>query len=392
MRRSARGLASLRARQWAALQPVLARTPALAAHAGMPLAEFPITDTADLRQNHGAWNSVGLGHAELCALADAAEAGQDGGDYAAGWSTGSAGGARGLFLTDRSERADYIGQSLARLLPARALLDRQRIALHLRAGNALYSDAGGRFAFCHLPLSRSPADAASALRAFAPTILIAPPHRLIAFAQQGLSLPSLRHLFYGSEPMSAAERAWVAERMQRTPRAIYQATEGFLGAECRAGRLHLNDHALAIELEAVPGTPGFRPIVTDLRRISQPIVRLRGDDYLELDPQECQCGYAGRVIRPIAGRVQDIWRFGARCVTPPEVVAAVEDVLGGAERWQAVADKVGIVLNVGPDCPRDRADRAAQALARPAGMEGAVRRDLPDWSGAKRRKVVWHDR
>lgn len=393
MRRSAFGLRESRQRLWAKLQPSLERTPALAALTGQPLSQFPITDIAEMRGNYAAWNSLGLDHVSLCALADAAEAGREGqGELAAGWSTGSGGGARGLFLTNRAERADYIGQSLARMLPPRALLQRQRIALHLRAGNSLYSDAGrGRFAFRHFPLADSPCSAMKELAEFAPTILIAPPHRLIAFAKRGLTLPSLRHLFCGSEPISAAERQFIADHFQIPPRAIYQATEGFLGAECEQGRLHLNDYALALELEPVAGTIGFRPVITDLRRTSQPVVRLRGDDYIEVDARPCPCGYAGRVIHPVQGRVQDIWRWEEKCITPPQIVAAVEAVLGGIQRWQAIGHRGGARLRVAPGCPGSIAENAAHALSQVAEIPVALSRDLPPWRGPKRCKVVWND-
>jgi putative adenylate-forming enzyme len=392
MRQTAPELARRREQLWQRLQPVLARTPALAAHAGQPLLQVPITDSADTRDNYGAWNSVGKSHAELRALADAAETGRSTGILSAGWSSGSSGGTRGLFVSSPAERADYIGQSLARLLPAAALLRRQRIALHLRSGNALYSDVQrGRIEFRHFALD-PPAEATAAqLRDFAPTILIAPPHRLIAFAVAGLTLPSLCHLFYGSEPMSDAERAVVAEHLSLLPRAIYQATEGFLGADCAEGRLHLNDHSLAIELEPVPGTSGFRPIITDLRRTSQPIVRLRSDDYLEIDSRACPCGYAGRVIAPLAGRVGDLWRFDDRCIAPTDVVAAVEGAIGATCRWQAVARPDAVVLRVAADAPPGRGAGAAAALTELTGRPVTLCADLPPWTGPKRRKVVWDD-
>ncbi|WP_086608649.1 hypothetical protein [Erythrobacter donghaensis] len=393
MRRSPAALARGRARAWARLQPALARCPALSEHAGRPLEAFPITDIADLRRDYGAWNSLGLADSALRAMADAAEAGEVAPPDAlsAGWSTGSGGGARGLFLASPEERAEYVGQSLARLLPASALLRRQRIALHLRAGNALYSDAGrGRIAFSHVPLSASLVETIATLEAFAPTILIAPPFRLLALAEAGLSLPSLRHLFCGSEPISAAERTLIAARLGQAPHAIWQATEGFLGAECAVGRLHLNDHVLAVELEPVPHTPGFRPIITDLMRRSQPIVRLRGDDYLELDPRPCPCGFAGRVIRPIEGRVTDLWPGALGTVTPPQIVAAVEAVLGADWRWQAVGETTRATLRVAPDCPAALAQHAASALAAAAARPVTTLHDLPEWAGPKRRKVVWH--
>lgn len=391
MRLSAAGLAQERERQWRRLQPALARTPALAPRAGRPLADFPITEAAEWRANPEAWNSVGLGRAEIIALADAAESGGGGGPLSAGWSSGSGGGARGLFLASAAERADYIGQSLARLLPARALLRRQRLALHLRASNALYADVRGRrFAFAHFPLEVSPAETAAALEAFRPTILIAPPHRLAELAARGVRLPALRHLCCGSEPIGSAESEFISDCLGLRPRNIYQATEGFLGAECRKGRLHLNDHSLEIELDPIAGTGGFRPVITDLRRSSQPIVRLRGDDYLEADPDPCPCGFGGRVIYPPQGRVSDIWYVPGAVVTPPQVVAAVERALGGAAQWQAEATPLAAVLRVSSCCPDSRAREAAAGLAKLTGGPVSIEPGLAPWRGPKWHKVIWN--
>ena len=395
-------LAERRANLWRKLQPVIARTPALAHYAGRDLAEFPVIDIADLRADYGAWNSLGMSDEELRGLAAAAEQGTAVGELSAGWSTGTGGGARGLFLASPAERADYIGQSLARLLPARALLKRQRLALHLRASNALYSDVGrGRFTFAHFPLEASIEQSVAELAQFEPTILIAPPHRLAAFAQAWAHFPSLQYLFCGSEPAGEAECHFFTKRLGVRPRQIYQATEGFLAAECANGRLHLNDHALAIELEPVPGTPGYRPIITDLRRTSQPIVRVRGDDYLELDACSCPCGFAGRVIHAPQGRVSDIWRFEGRAVTPPQVVAALEAELGGDKIWQAEAGPERVVLHLSPPCPdanstpisTPSATTAARALSQACDLPVPVEvvHDLSAWSGPKRRKVVWRD-
>ncbi len=381
-----------RKRLWWRLQPALARTPAIQAHLGLNLAEYPITDPSDLRANYGAWNSLGKSDSEIRALADAAETGADASDLSAGWSTGTGGGKRGLFLANAAERDDYLGQSLARLLPAGALLKNQRLALHLRATNALYSDVrNGRFAFAHFPLESGSAETASAFAAFQPTILIAPPHRLLAFAKDGVRLPSLRYLFCGSEPISPAESAYLTEAFGMRPRAIYQATEGFLGAECNKGRLHLNEHAIEFELEPVDGTEGFCPIITDLRRTSQPVVRLRGDDFVELDTRPCSCGFAGRVIQSPQGRVGDIWRFADRIVTPPQVVASVERILGGAQRWQAIGTPDEVRLRLAPNVSETLAKDAAHNLSVLAGVPITLSQDLSVWAGPKRRKVMWSD-
>jgi hypothetical protein len=49
------------------------------------------------------------------------------------------------------------------------------------------------------------------------------------------------------------------------------------------------------------------------------------------------------------------------------------------------------VLRVAPDCPPALAAAAAKALAAIAARAVELRCDLPEWSGPKRRKVVWAD-
>lgn len=390
MRASPERLARARSAQWRRLQPALARVPALAQFQGRSFSEYPVVDPAQIRSDYGAWNSLGLDQATLKAMADGAEAGHSTGALSAGWSTGSGGATRGIFLADEAERADYIGQSLARLLPLRALLQRQRLALHLRASNALYSDVGSRrFAFRHFPLTAPVEQTIKALAGFDPTILIAPPHRLLDMARSGLRLPSLQHLFWGSEPMSECERDCIERAFGLRPRAIYQATEGFLAAECRHGKLHLNEHAIEFEFEPVPGTEGYRLIVSDLRRVSQPIIRLRLDDYVELEDVTCPCGYGGRIIRPPQGRMQDLWRFADHTVTPPQVIETVEAVLGCDPDWQAVANSRGVALHTRHGVSSHLVEQAADRLRGLARVDTAHRPDFGGPDGPKRRKVVW---
>ncbi|WP_390586166.1 hypothetical protein [Erythrobacter sp. MTPC3] len=390
---SAERLTRHRARVWSQLQPWIARTPALASYCGQPLASFPIVEPSELRADYGAWNSHGISDAELRRLADAAEAGEQAeNEFSAGWSTGTSGDNRGLFLADSAERADYVGQSLARLLPSSALLKKQRLALHLRASNSLYSDVkGGRFAYKHIPLEYDIEDVADQLQTFAPTILIAPPYRLLEFAKAGLHLPVLRHLFCGSEPISQCERDMTEKAFGISPRSIFQATEGFLAADCEHGRLHLNEHAIEFELEPVPGTNGFRPIFTDLRRKSQPIVRLRSDDFIEIDDHPCLCGFGGRTIMQPQGRVGDLWHIGGRVFTPRQIVEAVEAELGGTVPWQAIGVPCKVTLRVAPEAETKLAERASEALSKLVGLDPTIMQDLEKWTGPKRHKVVWTD-
>lgn len=383
------------ARLWARFQTVVAHTPALATHAGRPLSAFPISTPAAVRTNFVGWNTLGLDEALARAAAQGAEIGAVGGlpgGLTAGLSTGSSG-ARGLFLASRRERAAYVGHALARLLPGDAPLRRWRIALCLRADSALYRDVGGagRVAFDFIGLDVSAEDRKIRLDAFRPHVLIAPSHVLADLASRSDAPPdwALRRLFYGAEPMGEGERAWIEQRLGARPDPIYQATEGFLGAPCRLGALHLNEDVLIVERDAVAGTNRFRPIVTDLRRTSQPIVRLRLDDLLE--PVDCPCGSPMQALRGVEGRMDDLWRWCDRVIPPRAVEDAMVAALGPEPAWRVTASPERILVEVGPAL----SSRAVAAVAtlvsglsqRPVVQSAAA----PVLEGPKRRRVRWSD-
>jgi hypothetical protein len=188
--------------------------------------------------------------------------------------------------------------------------------------------------------------------------------------------------------MSEAERDWAGEALGARPRPLYQATEGFLGAACRRGRLHLNEHSLAVELEPVAGTDGFRLVVTDLRRRSQPIVRVRMDDFVELDPAPCGCGYAGRTILPPAGRVADLWRFGDRFVPPRLAIETLDAALGVPAAWQARATPREVGLSVDPARDGERGAEALRAIL-PASVPVRLLSEPPPPPWPKRRRLTW---
>ena len=89
---------------------------------------------------------------------------------------------------------------------------------------------------------------------------------------------------------------------------IYQGAEGMLGTTCPAGSLHLNEDVAFVELEDVGDTVGSaRSVtVTDLYRTSQPFLRYRLDDVLEIGDRACSCGSAFRRIERIHGRADDV--------------------------------------------------------------------------------------
>ncbi|MBS0295155.1 MAG: cell division protein FtsA [Proteobacteria bacterium] len=394
-----KALAAHQQRLWRRLAPTLARTPALASLAGRPLADFPVVEPAEARADFAAWNSLGLDEASARAAAEAAERGEapaQGRGFDAGFSTGSSGGERGLFVTTAHERDEYLGASLGKLIPPMRLLRPLRVALILRAGGSLYSDVtGAGVRFLHLGLDESAETQLQILKAFDPTHLVAPPHVLASLARElerRVSWrPALDRLFYGAEPIGRREAVWLAQAFGRAPQPIYQATEGFLGAPCAHGTLHLNEDSLIIEQEPFEGSDRWRPVITDLRRTSQPMVRVRLDDLLQTRREPCPCGSAHLAVEPVEGRVGDVWRFPGVLVFPREVDDALEAALGPSERWTAWGSPQGVTLSAATLSLRDLGATALRGLLQTRGVVIPIRTaPEPDPPfGPKRRRVRW---
>jgi putative adenylate-forming enzyme len=383
-------------RLWRRLTPAIAATPALAALAGAPLDAFPIVEPRDLRAKTQDWNSRGLSAGEIDAAARDAEHGGRGEvrpGVVAGYSTGSTG-ARGVFVSTGAERARYLGQSLAKLLPG-GILQRRRIGLCLRADNALYRDVAnaGPFVFRYFSLAAEPTQRAREIETFAPDIFIAPSHVLADLARlverRAFAPPKFERVFYGAEPMSASERDWITQALNARPDPIYQATEGFLGASCAHGALHLNEDSIHFEFERVDASDRFRPIITDLRRTTQPMARVRLDDLLQLAKTPCPCGAALQAVLPIEGRACDIWRWGEARIFPGDVEAALSDALPPSADWRAIGSNAGVMLA----CDAAHKEAAQQALTALLMRAGAPPRlsvvSLYSDGAAKRRRVQW---
>ena len=383
------------ARLWRAMAPVAARTPAVAHLAGQPLERFPVLSPREVRDGLDAWNTLGLTRGEAEAAAREAERGGSGEvrpGVAAGFSSGSSG-PPGLFVSSRAERAAYLGHLIARLLPAPALVWGRRVALCLRANASLYSDVAGagRFRFLHLGLDMPGETRLERLEAFAPDLLIAPAHVLADLARRVEDGAPWRPvpLFWGAEPMGETERDWIEAVLGARPRPIYQATEGFLGAPCRHGTLHLNEDVLIVEREPVAGTNRFVPVVTDLRRTSQPMIRVRVGDLLE--PTACGCRSPLSAVRPVEGRVEDLWRWGGTAIAPRAVDEVVSGALGPSGDWRAVGGASAVTVEAANGQAAAAADAvggllAARGLTVPVRIGGT-----PPPVLVKRRRVRWTD-
>lgn len=308
--------AAIDAWQEARLRTVLAhartRYPFYRHVVGDTLDAFPVIDKSVVLAHFAELNDRGLRREDCLAIARAAELDRDFTASTRGVAIGLSSGTSGrqsVFLTSRRERSRWAGEMLAKVLPD-ALTRGGRVALVLRAGGPLYESVGaGRVAFRFLDLAAPTATHVTELADFRPTILAAPPQALVRLARaQVAGELAIRpeRVFSVAEVVDPHDRAEVAAAFGVRVDEIYQATEGFLGISCHAGRLHLNEDLVVVEREPVGGDGRrFVPIVTDLFRTTQAVIRMRLDDVLVAGDEPCPCGSPMQVIDQIVGRADD---------------------------------------------------------------------------------------
>lgn len=271
-------------------------------------------------------------------------------DLTVGLSSGTSG-HRGLFVVSPREQAAWAGTILARTLhafPRRAL----GVAFFLRSNSNLYEQVGSRLIrFRYFDLMLPLAEAVAALNDFQPQIIVGPPSLLGALARESAS-GHLRvrpqRLISVAEVLEEQEQQAIQEVFQVAVHQIYQCTEGLLAVSCERGSLHIQEDAVVLQCEPLPGSDGTRvlPIVTDLWRTTQPIIRYRLNDVLQLATQPCTCGSPFRVIRAIEGRCDDVCSFisregGLRPVYPDTIRRMILLASQHISDYQVVQSRVG---------------------------------------------------
>lgn len=259
-------------------------------------------------------------------------------DLVAGFSTGTSGQNRGLFVTNEFERASYIGQILGKVFAPSELLKIRKIALCLRASNSLYN-VPKKIDFRFFALSINREEIVKNIADFAPDILIAPTQILFAIAKANYKWANLRKILYGAEGMNSFERTFIHSRIGIAPAPIYQATEGFLGAPCINGNLHLNEDNIFFEFEDLKNG-AFSPIISDYKRKTQAIIKLSLDDIISF--KQCDCGSNYKSIEHI-GRKSDIWDLD-KTYLPWEIENLIAPHINPTNDWVIIGSKQEIEI------------------------------------------------
>lgn len=274
--------------------------------------ELPPARKADMMANFDRLNTVGVALDDVLRLAREAERTRDfsaplntpRGPVTVGLSTGTSG-SQGAFVVSREDRLRWAGAILAALFrPFPLSLRRpQRAAFFLRADGGLYRTAASRqVRIDFYDILRPIPELAGQLTSSSPTLIVGPPSVLLAVAAAGgLARPA--KVVSVAEVLEDETRAALEEHFGAPVVQVYQATEGLLGLPCARGELHLTEQHIHVDAEPVTETL-IRPVITDLRRRAQPIVRHRLTDLLELG-DDCPCGSATRRIARIVGRQDD---------------------------------------------------------------------------------------
>jgi len=303
------------------LRRALPRAPFYRRWAGQPLAALPIVDKATVLGDFAAFNTRGVELEQALAEGLRAERSRDFrptlDGLTVGLSSGTSG-TRGVFLVSPGERARWAGVLLARLLSGgslRQLLDVRRkplrVAFFLRANSNLYETvASRRLDFTYHDLLEPLESHQERLNGRPPDLLVAPPtvlRRLAEAAAAGALRIAPRQILSVAEVLEPDDERRIAAVFGVPVGQVYQCTEGFLGASCPAGRVHLNEELLHVEPEWLDaGRRRFQPIVTDFSRTAQLIVSYRLDDVLLAAEGPCPCGRPSLSLEAIEGRADDV--------------------------------------------------------------------------------------
>lgn len=376
--------------------------------------DLPLVDKQLMMANFDEFNTRGFRRDAALAIALGAEQNRNFRPLLHGHTVGLSSGTsghRGLFLISPTEQAAWAGTILARTL--HQFQGRLRVAFFLRSNSNLYEQVGGMLLqFRYIDLMLPLPQAVAILNQMQPHIVVGPPSLLGMLADaldSGVLSIRPQRLISVAEVLDPEDRSRLETTFDVPVHQIYQCTEGLLAVSCRAGSLHIQEDIIALQTEPAPAAEAtdpdrVTPIITDLWRRTQPIIRYRLGDVLQVDHRRCTCGSDWRVISRIEGRSDDLCWFeghdGTRRVFFPDTIRrmlllASSDILD----YQAVQERdscLRVHLSIRPgaqfhDVARCVQQSIATTIAAYACRPATITIEptlLPIPVGAKRRRVM----
>lgn len=278
------------------------------------LTNFPIISKKEFMDNFDAINTVGITKKAALDIALQAEKTRNFSPMINGITIGLSSGTtgnKGIFLANEKERAMWVAAVLDRVIGLE--LRKRKVAFFLRANSNLYESVGSSLLqFRFFDIKGEMVKNTDDLIQFQPHILVAQPSvlREIAVEYAARKITNLpEKVISVAEVLEAEDKRFFEEVFQQKIHQVYQCTEGFLASTCEQGNLHFNEDFLIIEKQYLDeNKKRFHPIITDLKRFSQPIIRYELNDIIH-EGEPCKCGRKSMTIDKIEGRSDDVFRF-----------------------------------------------------------------------------------
>ncbi|MFK7947599.1 MAG: F390 synthetase-related protein [Saprospiraceae bacterium] len=278
------------------------------------LQRFPIISKKEFMENFDTINTVNISKKEALHIALKAEQTRDFAPMINGITIGLSSGTsgnKGIFLANKRERAKWVAAVLDRVIGLE--LRKRKVAFFLRANSNLYESVGSRLLkFQFFDIKSNMLKNIEQLVDYQSHILVAQPSvlREIAYYYYKNNISIFpEKVISVAEVLEPQDKRFFEQVFQQKIHQVYQCTEGFLAATCEEGNLHLNEDFLIIEKRYLDENQNrFHPIITDLNRESQPVIRYELNDILH-EGKTCQCGRKTTTIEKIEGRSDDVFRF-----------------------------------------------------------------------------------
>jgi putative adenylate-forming enzyme len=277
----------------------------------MPLSRYPVIEKTEFMKNFDTINTAGIRYNEAIEIAIKAEHSRDFSpmlnEITIGLSTGTSGN-RAVFLANEKERAMWVASMLDRVIGFS--FRKRRVAFFLRANSNLYSSTQSKllqFNFFDIYLDVD--DHVRRLNQLQPHIITAQPSMLCLLAEK-INEGSLKikpeKVFSVAEVLTPEDKSFLQQSFGQLIHQVYQCTEGFMATSCKYGNLHFNEDFLMVEKKFVnEDETKFHPIITDLLRHTQPVIRYELNDIIT-PMKNCPCGSKMLAIESIEGRADDV--------------------------------------------------------------------------------------
>lgn len=313
-------------RLWREFQSsVLSKSPLYRDRLPAELSSFPVQQKAEFMRDFDLINTCGLALKDAMQVAVDSERSRDFEPTLKGITVGLSSGTsgnRGLFLASSRERAIWVAAVLQRILGWS--FKKRKIAFFLRANSNLYSSVQSNLlAFEYFDLLQPMDEHLERIQQVQPDIVVGQPSLLVRLAQAqetGRIRIQPARIFSVAEVLSSEDEALISAAFDLRVDQVYQCTEGLFGQTCSHGTLHLNEDWLIVEKEWLDDQR-FIPVITDLKRESQPVVRYRMNDILHAGT--CACGSRLQAISRIEGRMDDVLELGDATVFPDFIRRAI---------------------------------------------------------------------